>query len=311
MIINPDTLALTLAGIKTTFDAAYQKAQDNSQWSKVADVLPTTLPVQTYAWLGHSALMQAYVDEAQEQDISQYTYTVTDATWKALERIDRRTIEDDQYGLIMRHATNLANEPMRHWNYLVFTALVNGFSSTCYDGKNFFANNHSEGLSGTQSNTVSTTLNDANLEIAEAAMMAFVDDKGIPMGITPDTLVVGPKLARRAWNLVGQGIVVKPVGSDTAGTGATASTPYGNYFQGRYNVVVSPYITNYNWFLLDTTRGLKPIFIQSRSDVPISFETDMLTPDAMLRERFRIAVRGRYQLAYGMWQSAYGSSASS
>jgi hypothetical protein len=135
--------------------------------------------------------------------------------------------------------------------------------------------------------------------------------------------VVGPGKRRVAMDLCGSMVVVQQVGEGTIGTGAVSRTPFENYFRGRFDVVVSPYLINGvldgvtytaadNWFLLDTKRaGAKPIIMQNRQDVPITLETDMDQPSAKIRERYNITVRGRYAQGYGLWQMAYGSSAMS
>lgn len=316
-VVNSDILYLTYAGIKTEFDAAYAKAQEEARWKAIADEIPTTLPIQNYAWLGRGALMQEFKDEAPEQSLREDAYSIADKIYKANLTIWRRSLEDDQYGILLKRARELAGEAVRHWNQLAFLALANGFSATCYDGASFFNSSHQEGLSPVQSNLTSASLDDATLQKAEWAMRSFVDDKGIPLEIEPDTLVVGPALARVASDLTGSPVVVS-----RSTDSATATVPFENYFQGRYKVVVSPYLINgmfngveysaaYNWFLLDTSRGVKPIVIQNRQDVPIALETDMDQPSAKIKERFNVTVRGRYAQGYGLWQTAYGSSATS
>ncbi|CEK19946.1 Mu-like prophage major head subunit gpT family protein [Chthonomonas calidirosea] len=305
-IVTSDLLLLTQAGIKTEFNNAYLEANEKADWRQIATELPTTLPIQRYAWLGRGAVMQPFADEIKEQALREDTYQLADILYKGALVIDRRMIEDDQYGLIMLRVRELAQEPVRHWNQLAFQGLVAGFSQLCYDGQYFFNANHQEGSSPIQSNITTAPLSDASLEAAATAMMSFVDDKGIPMHVVPDTLVVGPLLARRAWNLVAQDIVYQP---SEVGTAGVPSTPYRNYFNGRYKLVINPYISGYQWFLLDCSREVKPIVIQNRSDVPITLETDMDMPEARIRERYHFTVRGRYVQGYGLWQLAYGSNA--
>lgn len=311
MIVTSDILALTLAGLKTDFDAAYRDAQQRAQWNMVATEIPTTLPIQNYGFLGRGATMRRLRDESVEQAVAQKQYSIADSIYRGTMKIERKAIEDDQYGLLKLRVTDLGAEPIRHWDELTFAGLSRGFSSLCYDGQYFFDTDHAEGNSGTQSNTTSASLSDNALKAAEAAMMAFVDDKGIPMGITPDTLVVGPANAYTGRTLIGSEVVVHNPGDGTVGSGATAYTPYTNVWKGAYRLVVSPYVTGYNWFLLDTKRAVKPIVIQNREDVPIVVESDMLEQGAAMREEYKFSVRGRYEQGYGLWQLAYGSNASS
>lgn len=312
--VSSDLTLLATAGVKTVFNAAYIKANTNPLWQQIATEIPTTLPIQNYAWLGRGAVMEEFKDEQREQSTREVDYIVADKIYAASLTIARKALEDDQYGVLAQRAQAMAEEAVRHWDELAYIGLAKGFSATCYDGQYFLNPNHQEGTSPIQSNITSASLSDAALEAAEAAMMAYVDDKNKPLQIRPNTLVVGPALQRKAWNLVGQPIYVSQVGTGTAGTGATAATSFENYFNGRYNLVVSPYLVGtyaFNWFLLDTSRAVKPIIIQSRSDVPITFETDVALATAQFKETYTHRIRGRYAQAYGLWQTAYGSNATS
>jgi phage major head subunit gpT-like protein len=311
-VVTSDLLLLTTAGVKTEFMNAYLESEEQADWKEIASEIPTTLPIQNYAWLGRGAVMRKFPDEAEAQSVREIDYKLADILYKGEMQIERKALEDDQYGMVMARARQLGQEPTRHWNELAYLGLALGFTTPCYDGQYFFNNNHQEGGSPIQINVTNQPLSDPALEAAATAMMAYVDDKGKPMRIKPDTLVVGPALERRAWNLVGQPTVVAPVGSGAAGAGATASTPYTNYFHGRYRLVVNPYLVGiyaYNWFLLDTRREIKPIVIQSRSDVPITLETDMDQPSARIKEVYNFTARGRYVQGYGLWQTAFGSNA--
>jgi phage major head subunit gpT-like protein len=310
-LVNSDILFLTQAGVKTDFNDAYVEAQQRALWPQVATEVSTNLPVQNYAWLGRGAVMELFRDEAREQGAVQYSYTLTDNIYKALFVVDRRTLEDEQYGLIKMRAGQLGDEPPRFQDQLVFTTLDTGFVNPCYDGKTYFAANHQEGAAPTQVNLSSASLSDTSLELAATTMMNYRDDKGVPMNIIPDTLIVGPALARRAWSLVASDVVVQQVGESTVGTGAVTKTDYANYFRGRYNVVVSPYITGFHWFLGQTQRRLKPLILQTRSDVPTTFETDMDLATAQIKEQYQFSVRGRYIAGYGLWQQMFGSNATS
>jgi phage major head subunit gpT-like protein len=309
MIVTSDLTKLVLAGMKTEFDNAYAKRTEKALWKMVADELPTTLKTQDYAFMGYGAVMQQFVDRSQEQEATEKSYTLSDLVYDAMIKIKRTTLEDEQYGLLNKRAQGLAGEAARHWNQLVFQGLALGATTNCYDAQYFIDTDHSEGASGTQSNKGTSALSVTSLAAAELAMLGFLNDKGLPMEIQPDTLVVGPKLKKIATEILGSKTVVINVGDGTAGSGATAATDYDNYFQGSYRLIVSPYlIGTYDdyWFLLDTSREIKPVIIQSRSDVPMSIESDLGDDTAAMKEEYKFRVRERKVQGYGLWQTAYG-----
>lgn len=317
-VVDSEILELTLAGIKTEVDAAYVLANPMARWPLIATEMPTTLPTQNYAWLGRGAVMKQWKDRAIAQGVFQATMALSDLTWVAELDIDRQTLEDDQYGLLMKRAAELGSEPVRHWDELAYQGLANGFTSICSDGADFFSASHSQSNSGTQSNITSSPLSDQALQTAEQTMGSLLDDQGKPLGVKPNVLVVGPAKSRLAADLTDSDVVVHVPGDGSVSTGATAYTPYSNYFKGRYRVVVSEYLINgaagnfaNNWFLLDSSRAVKPLIMQSRSDVPITYETDLLEPAARMKGEFKFQIRGRYVQGYGLWQLAYGSNATS
>ena len=140
-------------------------------------------------------------------------------------------------------------------------------------------------------------------------MMTVPDDAGTPMGIVPDTLVVGPAQQWNALELVDSPVVVyKGNATDNA-----PSTPYRNALNGRLSVVVSPFLQGAsanNWFLLDTKRPIRAVIPQQRSDVPVEFAALDLgsgSEAAFMRDRYFYGVRGRYNVGLGLWQTAYGA----
>lgn len=298
------------AGILTNFDEAFRQVRAGAMWNTVAGEIPTTLKTQDYSWLGAGIVMEELTDEPREQQLKEGTYQLSDATYKGRLAIPRTWIEDDQTGLILNRVAQLANVAARDSDKRVFQALGSGFSTACHDGQYMFDTDHADSGSN-QSNTTSSSLSDSALEAAHVAMAGFTDENGEPLGVVPDTLVVGPKNERKAMDLLGSVVVVRDVGSGTASTGATAATGYQNYFQGKYRLVVSPWITGFNWFLLHTASPIKPVILQTRSDVPVSVETDLGLESAMMNEKFKFDVRERKAIGYGPWFYGYGSSASS
>jgi phage major head subunit gpT-like protein len=308
VVVTTDLVKLVLAGVKTEFDAAYSQAQQTAEWMQVATEIPTNLPTQNYAWLGSMPKMEEFFDRVRLQEMREMNYTLTDKLYKAGLGIKRTALEDEQYGLLKLRAQGMAQEAVRHWNELAFLGLALGATSLCYDGQYFFDTDHSEGDSGTQSNKTTSAFSDSTLQTALAAMRVFKDDKGKPLHIIPDTLVVGPKNERYASDLLGSDTVVVKPGDGTAGSGATAATNYNNFWRGKMRLVVSPYLDGtYDdyWFVLDTSKTVKPIIIQNRQDVPITVEDDFDEASAKIKEEYQVTLRGRYVQGYGLWQTAY------
>lgn len=294
------------AGLRADFFEAYRRQVEGAIYPQIATVIPTNLPVQKYGWLGSVPTMREFVDERMPKGLRTFNYTIQDTVWESTIAVERRALEDEQIGAIRLRVQDLGREAARHKDYLVIKALLDGFTQTCYDGQPLFSSAHSEGDSGTQSNVTTQPLNPDSLQSAISAMMLFEDDQGVPLGILPDTLVVGPRLRWTAMELLeSQVVVVK------GGTGD--STPYRNVLQGVLRLVVSPYITGEQWFVLDTSRAVRAVILQERSDVPVEFsalEDPSVSESVFLRDVVYYGARARYGVGYGLWQTAYGSNVS-
>ena len=308
-LTKSDIPDLLLPGLRAEFAMAYRSELDNSIAERIATVINTTQPVQKYAWLGTVPPMREFVDERRPSGLSQHAVSIEDKVFESSLAVDRRAIEDDQLELIKLRIRDLAHRVAAHRQQIVIEALASGFTELCHDGLSFFSTGHPTAAGSTYSNRTTDALSATSLAAGISQMMTVPDDQGTPLGITPDTLVVGPKLQWTALELVESPVVVyKGSGVDSA-----APTPYKNVFHGKLNVVVSPYLSGTSddyWFLLDTKRPIRGLILQQRSDVPVEFsalEGGSGSESAFMRDRYYYGVRARYATGYGLWQTAYGA----
>lgn len=306
-LTKSDIPDLLIPGLKAEFGEAYRSELDHSIADRIATIINTTMPSQKYAWLGSVPPMREFLDERQPSGLAQYAVTIEDKVFEASLAVDRRAIEDDQLDMVRMKVRDLAFRVAAHRQQIVVEALANGSNGTGYDNVALLSSSHPV-PGGTYSNRTTSALDATTLAAGINSMMVVPDDQGTPLGIVPDTLLVGPKMQWAAMELVESPVVIyKGNTNDTA-----ASTPYLNAFRGRLNVVVSPFLrdaTDDYWFLLDTKRPIKSIILQQRSDVPVEF-TAMDDPNssesAWMRDRFYYGVRGRYNVGFGLWQTVYG-----
>jgi len=299
-IVKSDIPKLLEAGLRAVFFDAYEVAP--SDWERIATVVPSEHDTEKYAWLGSAPKMREFKDERIPAGLLPHDYSIKNKTWEASIAVERAALEDDQYGQIKLRTQGLAEEAKRHQDELVFSLLKDGFANLCYDGQYFFDTDHAEGDSGTQSNKGTSALSASSLQAAFTAIMKFKDDKGKPMGIVPDTLVVPPDLKWTAMELL------ESVYAPETAAGKTETRK--NVLSGALDLIVSPYMSDSNdWFLLCTKRIVKPIIFQSR--IPVEFSAlEADSENGFMRDEYVYGVRARYNVGYGLWQLAYGSQAS-
>ena len=293
MIVNPQNLRGIYVGFNTLFNRALTTV--TPLYTEVATVTPSTTDAETYAWLGDIPGMREWIGDREVQNLSASDYTIKNKDFELTIGIDRNAIEDDKIGLYNPSVENLAQAAAAHPDKLIFELLKNGFSELCYDGKAFFAADHQVGgKSFSNKGTAKLTL-DAYVA-ARTAMMSMTNSKGEPLGLVPDKLVVPPALEKNARDIL--------VADYINGTR--------NTMQGTAKPVVVPRLAGKDsaWYLLCTTRPIKPLIYQQRKKAKFVSLTSENDANVFMKKQFLYGVDCRGNAGFGFWQMAYGSDGS-
>lgn len=307
MGLVPSDIDTTLleAGLKAIFRQEYEKPAD-MDWKTICMSMPSTGYSETYGFLGSTPAMREWLDERLPSGFQSTPFTLANKDFEATLEVDRNALEDDRYGEIKVQVQMLAEAARRYYAERAFTVLASGEASTyglCYDGQYFFDSDHAEGTYYTtsQSNSASVTLSATTLSAARAAMMKFKDDRGRPLGIIADTLIVPPDLEDLALQLV------KSVTVDSSGNATGSSTGLINPNQGRFRVIVTPWFTDADSWCLACCNGVnKPLIFQERK--PTTFAAlEGNSETGFLKKKYLYGVDNRFNIGYGNWRYAYFS----
>ncbi len=302
MLVNKTTVAAIFVGLRTAFNQAFSEAP--STWQKIAMKVPSTTGQEDYAWLSNFPRMRRWIGDKAVKALSAFKYTLVNHDFEATVEVDRNHIEDDQLGIYKPMAQG-AGFSAKQWPDELVSAVVNGaFTNQCYDGQYFCDTDHpvgdGDGGTVTVSNKGSAPLSIATLAEAQAsygaartAMMKFKDDEGRPLNITPNVLLVPPALQDTANALV---------------TVDRLEDGKPNPYKGTAEVVVDTRLTSDTaWFLLDTTKPVKPFLFQERKAPVFVQQTDPNADDVFMRKKFKFGAEARGNAGYGFWQLCYGS----
>lgn len=140
MIIN----SVTLAAVRTGFSAAYARGlgQAESQYKRIATVVPSSTKDQTYGWLGKLPQVREWVGSRMLQNLKQHAYTITEKKWELTIPVDRDDIETDNIGVYTPLFEEMGLSSSSHWDQLCWGLLKLGFDTDCYDGQRFFDTDH-------------------------------------------------------------------------------------------------------------------------------------------------------------------------
>lgn len=293
MIINQ----LALRGIFVGFNTIFNKVFDAQTplWSKVATRVPSSTSEENYKWLGKIPRMREWIGEREIQNLSASDYTIKNKKFELTIAVPRDEIEDDRIGVYNPVIADIAQSTALHPDNLVFKLLKGGFTTECYDGKPFFSNEHKTGKL-TISNKTNAVLTADSYGKARMAMMSLKDENKDSLNIIPNLLVVPPSLEGAAKTILTAEFI----------DGSS------NIWKDTAELLVVPELSGSDkaWYLLCTTKSLKPLIFQEREVPKFVSRTNENDENVFNKDEYQYGVRARSNAGYGFWQMAYGSDGS-
>lgn len=297
MIVNSVTLAAVFTNLKTTFNKAFDAAPNF--WDKVAMLVPSGSSQADYKWLSNFPRMRKWIGDKSVKALSAFGYTIVNDDWEATVEVDRNDIDDDTLGIYAPQA-QMAGFSAKQLPDEIVADLVNGvFANLCFDGQYMCDTDHVvAGASVSNKGTVALSAATQALAIASygagrTAMKKFLDDEGRPLNITPNVLLVPPALEDIANVLMN---------NEKLDDGKP------NPYKGTATVVCDARLTSDTaWFLLDTTKPVKPFIYQERKKPVFVQQIDPQADDVFMRKKFKFGAEARAAGGYGFWQLIWGS----
>lgn len=302
MIVNQANISAIFINLKTTFNKAFEAAP--SFWEKVAMLVPSGAATNDYKWLANFPRMKKWIGDKSVKALAAFGYSVTNDDFEATVEVDRNHIEDDQLGIYAPQA-QMAGFSAKQLPDEIVADLINGvFTTKCFDGQYMCDTDHpvtnaagavqSVANKGTKQLSAATQAAAiSSLGAARTAMKKFKDDEGRPLNITPNILLVPPALEDIANVLAN---------NERLDDGKP------NPYKGTITVVSDARLTSDTaWFLLDTTKPVKPFIYQERKKPVFVQQIDPQADDVFMRKMFKFGAEARAAGGYGFWQLIWGS----
>lgn len=299
MILNAAALSSLFTSLKTTFHNALKTAAPT--WEKIAMRVPSTTKQNDYVWLSNWPAMRKWIGEKTVKKLRAGKYVAVNEDFESTIEVDRNDIEDDNLGIYGPQAQMAGQSASELPDQLIYELVNGGFTNTCYDGQYFFDTDHPVGEDAASvSNKLTAALSFATLAAANASLGAAItklrsmkDDEGRPMNLRPTVLLVPPALESVANALM---------------TVDRLEDGKPNPYKGKMEVVVSGCLTNdAAWFVLDTSKPIRPFIFQERKKPVFVSQTRMDSDTVFHRKTFLYGVEARGTGVYGLWQLAVGS----
>jgi phage major head subunit gpT-like protein len=142
MIITTNTLSTLQTLLKGEFNLHLKSLEAEGFHKIVATLITSNSKSNTYGWLGRFPKLREWVGDRVFEDIKNSSYVIDNKKYEATINVEREDIEDDNLGMYSPMAKAMADEYVAFLNRNLATLLKDGFSTPCYDGKNFFDEQH-------------------------------------------------------------------------------------------------------------------------------------------------------------------------
>lgn len=291
MIVNQQALQGITVGFNTLFNKVFNETI--VLYDKVATKVPSSTGEENYKWLGKIPRMREWIGDREIQNLSASDYTIKNKDFELTIGVDRNDIEDDTLGIYNPVIQDMAQSTKVFPDTLIFKLLKEGFDKNCYDGSPFFAY-HKLGKKAV-SNKGTKKISTESYATARGQMMSLKDENGDSLNIIPNLLVVPPSLEGKAREI----LMADQINGTT------------NIYKNTAELLVVPELagedTDEAWYLLCTTKALKPLIYQERKAPKFDALIDDKDENVFMRKQYLYGVHARANAGYGFWQMAYGS----
>jgi phage major head subunit gpT-like protein len=293
--------ANALNGIYTAYYLRYQTAFGAAKpfYIRIATLAPSTSRSNTYGWMDRIPKMREWVGDRVVQNASARAYVIVNKPFELTLELDRDDIEDDQVGLYTPTVDMIGEQAALYPDDLVADLMRKGDTTTAHDDQYFFDTDHpinpDDAASGVQSNLFTgRALNQANFAQVRAAMMSWKGADGRVLNVMPDLLVVPPALENIARTILEAELINR---------GGVQET---NVYKGVAEVLVVPQLADggvgdTEWYLLDTTKPIKPFVFQNRKSPRFQTFFDDKDENVFMRRKYKYGVDARGNAGYGLW----------
>jgi len=161
---------------------------------------------EKYRWLGQAPAPREFIGGRQPKQLASQGYEIRNKRWESSINVPLLDWRKDKTGQIQVRLRDLARRYGVHFARLISQLIIS--NGLCYDGQNFFDTDHSEGLSGAQSNSIQVDISALacthhgtvtapspsemahTIMLAVQALLSFADDQGEPMNEDASSFLV-------------------------------------------------------------------------------------------------------------------------
>jgi phage major head subunit gpT-like protein len=316
MLITPANLEKFFDGINMAFQNA--RMETPTFYKEVATEVPSGTARNVYPFLSKIPGLREWVGPRQANNVAARSYELVNKHYEGTIEADRNTLEDDQEGIYTPISGMLGQEVAEHPDRKIAEAIEAGTTALCWDGQFFFDTDHPVDPDNAGAGTQSNKLVGAGYDIAvadplvpfaaaRAAMAGWKREDGENMGNMGNLIMVHPNEEKPGLQIVEALNTMQVAGANTAAAGVS------NVFKGKVSLLVNPYLkvtAGRPWYLLNTTRQVKPFLWQTRKAAEMVAMTNINDSNVFYEKKFVWGVDLRAAAGYTFPFLAFRMSAS-
>lgn len=140
MLINKENLDLVFKGFKSVYGETFEVTK--SYKDTLAMTVLSSTGEEQYAWLGQFPDLREWVGDRRIKELSSHGFSIRNKKFESTVRVRRDDISDDRVGIYKPMVQEMGRVAKLHPDKLLFSLLASGFDTLCFDGQNFFDQDH-------------------------------------------------------------------------------------------------------------------------------------------------------------------------
>lgn len=243
--------------MKTAFDLAFKNAfgEAPSTYEQFAmTVGDPSHSIVKLPFLEQFSCMREWIGPRKIKNLVGKELTITERSFEDTIAIKSRDLETDNWTMYITAVQQMAVNGKSLWDQLAAEALLN--PGKWIDSKAFFSTDRKYGET-VICNKTTDALSYASFKTAYETMGGYAGHAGKPLGVVPDTLMVGPANFFKAKAIIENEFI-----SDN---GTTTS----NECRGLVKILLNPRIIGKgaaNWYLMCCSGPIKPVAVQKSKE---------------------------------------------
>jgi phage major head subunit gpT-like protein len=302
-----------LSALRTKYSQIFQSTFINTNivWPKLAQLVQSGAESETHVWEDRIPQVRQWVGDRIIRNASLRSYVLANLPFEHTLGLDVFKVKDNKINAFEPTVRMQAMAAKKWPDILIFDSvkgvLAQGATSAAvtYDNVPFFSQSHPVNMdnpaSALQSNYYPSgfPLTHANFSAVREGQRALVGADGLPLGVNPNVLIVGPE-NEQAGKQILEAEWITPTGTFAA-TGNQG--PSQNVLKGTAELLVVDELAGNGgqWYLADYKKPVKPLIFQLREAAQFVMRVRPDDEPVFARHEFQYGVTMRGNAGYGPW----------